>query len=396
MDQSITLSYGSHTSSTIVSNIFIDNYMTDARGSDVKVYLYLLRCLQDPSTPVSIESIAAALDETEKDIRTSLKYWDKQHVLSLSCGKGGKIKNITIHDLDEDESGDDYESDAVSNITLISESSPRSSQQAAAPAVINGRPYGRRQDDNIEKLAERNAQSEPVADECIEEPKAKPNYSMDMIQSFIDEYPDFDALLDYVERRLGKTLTKNNLQTVSFIFEELGFPTELIRFLYDYCIDKGKRSDAYIEKVAREWHSKGIKTIDGALKESSEFSNRFSGVKTAFGLNRALLDAELPYVKRWYFEFAFSDEIVKEACDRTVLATSKTDFRYANKILKSWHDQGLKTLDEIKAFDAAQPTVKPVASVASRTSKSKAQDFPQRVYTDDDYIAFEKKKLGIQ
>ena len=38
MDSSITLSYGSRATSTVVSNIFIDKYMTDARGSDVKVY----------------------------------------------------------------------------------------------------------------------------------------------------------------------------------------------------------------------------------------------------------------------------------------------------------------------------------------------------------------------
>ena len=42
MDSKITLSYGSKSVSTIVSNNFIDKYMTDARGSDVKVYIYLL------------------------------------------------------------------------------------------------------------------------------------------------------------------------------------------------------------------------------------------------------------------------------------------------------------------------------------------------------------------
>ena len=407
MDQSITLSYGSRATSTTVSNIFIDNYMTDARGSDVKVYLYLLRCLQDPSMPVSIESIAEALDETEKDIRTSLKYWDKQHVLSVRCSRGGKIQNIIVHDLDEaagDEDSNEFESaDDVSDITLFSGANQRASRPVPAPAILNGRPYGRRSDDNISNIEEVSGRkSKNVAGKKnedapkeIEEPIIKPNYSMDMIQSFMDEYPEFRSIIDYVEKALGKTLTKGNLQTISFIFEELGFPTDLIRFLYDYCIEKGKRTDNYIETVAREWHKKGINTIDGALKESSEFSNRFAGVKTAFGLNRPLLDAELPYVKRWYFEFGFSDEMVKEACDRTVLSTSKTDFRYANKILKSWHDQGIKTLEDAKNLDNA-PVTASVKAANTRVSKSKTQDFTQRVYTDADYLAFEKKKLGIK
>ena len=406
MDQSITLSYGARATSTTVSNIFIDNYMTDARGSDVKVYLYLLRCLQDPSMPVSIESIAEALDETEKDIRTSLKYWDKQHVLSVRCSRGGKIQNIIVHDLDEaadEEAGEFGSADDVSDIALFSSANQRTSRPVPAPAILNGRPYGRRSDDNISDIEEVSGRkskntAEKKSDDApkeIEEPKVKPNYSMDMIQSFMDEYPEFRDLVDYVENALGKTITTRNLQTVSFIFEELGFPTDLIRFLYDYCIEKGKRRDDYIEKVAREWHSKGITTIDGALKEISEYSNRFAGVKTAFGLNRPLLDAELPYVKRWYFEFGFSDEMVKEACDRTVLSTSKTDFRYANKLLKSWHDQGIKTLEEAKTLDIS-PAVPSSKATNTRVSKSKTQDFAQRVYTDADYLAFEKKKLGIK
>lgn len=286
MDQSITLSYGSRSSSTVVSNIFVDRYMTDARGSDVKVYIYLLRCLQDPSTPVSIESIADALDETEKDIRTALRYWDKQHVLSVRCTRDGKIKSIRLYDLDE-EAEDEVEAAAEeeeSNITLLP--SVKAAKKAPKPVI----------------------KEEPAYEE---KPIVKPNYTMTMIHSFRENYPEFDRLVDYVESAAGKTLTTKNLQTISFIFEELSFPTELIRFLYDYSIGKGKFGDAYIEKVARDWHEKGIKTVKAAEMEVAEFSD----ASKASGRTRA---------------------------------------------------------------------------------KSKAQDYPQRVYSDADYLAFEKKKLGIK
>ena len=208
MDQSITLTYGSRATSTTVSNIFIDNYMTDARGSDVKVYLYLLRCLQDPSMPVSIESIAEALDETEKDIRTSLKYWDKQHVLSVRCSRGGKIQNIIVHDLDEAAEDSNEFENSDTDISLFFDADQRSSRSVPAPVILNGRPYGRRSDDNINDIEDirnkkvKGSNDKKTEDEPkeIEEPKVRPNYSMDMIQSFMDEYPDFNELVDYVEK----------------------------------------------------------------------------------------------------------------------------------------------------------------------------------------------------
>ena len=42
----ITLHSDSQTSATSVSNIFIDEYMSDANGEFVKIYLYLLRQLK--------------------------------------------------------------------------------------------------------------------------------------------------------------------------------------------------------------------------------------------------------------------------------------------------------------------------------------------------------------
>ena len=237
MDSKITLSYGSKSASTIVSNNFIDKYMTDARGSDVKVYIYLLRCVQNPSFPVSIESIAEALGETEKEIRIALKYWDEQHVLSVSTTRNGKIKDITLHDLDED---DDNEVDFGSNVTILSDARRnRKSIPEPAPAMLDGRPYGRRATDIA--IPTPAPENEPEQDNAT--PIVKPNYSSQMIQSFKTEYPEFDELIDYIENLLGTTLSQRSLQTPAFIFEELGFPAELIKFLYDYCVGKGKRPE---------------------------------------------------------------------------------------------------------------------------------------------------------
>lgn len=389
MDSKITLSYGSKSASTIVSNNFIDKYMTDARGSDVKVYIYLLRCVQNPSFPVSIESIAEALGETEKEIRIALKYWDEQHVLSVSTTRNGRIKDITLHDLDE---VDDTDLDDGCSISIMSDTERRRKPAEPAPAMLDGKPYGRRATDITIPVPAPEAVPEP---ENVT-PIVKPNYSSQMIQSFKTEYPEFDELIDYIENLLGTTLSQRSLQTPAFIFEELGFPADLIRFLYDYCVGKGKRTNSYIEKVAREWHSKGILTVDAARFEIEEFNGRYNVVKTSFGLNRNFGEAELVFLRRWYDEYGFTDEVVQDACNRTLLATSRPSFEYADKILTEWHKQGVRNLDDIQnvssEFRAANRTGNPQRTVKSTNP---ALQYSQRTYTEAEISALERKKLGI-
>ena len=51
--------------------------MPSANGDYVKVYLYLVRCMQDLQSDITITAIADRLDNTEKDILRALSYWEK-------------------------------------------------------------------------------------------------------------------------------------------------------------------------------------------------------------------------------------------------------------------------------------------------------------------------------
>ena len=53
----IAIHSDSDCSATSVSNIFIDEYMSDANGEFVKIYLYLLRLMNAPEASFSISSI---------------------------------------------------------------------------------------------------------------------------------------------------------------------------------------------------------------------------------------------------------------------------------------------------------------------------------------------------
>ena len=73
----LTLTNHVQSDTTVLENEFIDHYMAEANGEYVKVYLILLRHLNEPSGTLTISKIADLLDITEKDVIRALNYWKK-------------------------------------------------------------------------------------------------------------------------------------------------------------------------------------------------------------------------------------------------------------------------------------------------------------------------------
>ena len=73
----------SKTEFTPLSNVFIDKYMTKARGEFVKVYILLLKCTTSGEPGVSSSIIAANLGLLESDVKNALRYWDNEGAIKL-------------------------------------------------------------------------------------------------------------------------------------------------------------------------------------------------------------------------------------------------------------------------------------------------------------------------
>ena len=69
---------------TVLENEFIDQYMTKANGEYVKVYLLILRHMNQATGMLSVSEMADLLECTEKDIHRALKYWQGQGLLDYS------------------------------------------------------------------------------------------------------------------------------------------------------------------------------------------------------------------------------------------------------------------------------------------------------------------------
>lgn len=337
---------------TDISNIFIDEYMPDANGDYVKVYLYLLRCMQAGKEDVSINSISDSLNYTEGDVQRALKYWEKEHLFSITRDAAGTITDLAM-----------LPPRTKQNVTTQQAPSTVSSSTPSVSAVA-------------------------FSEEKIQNHR---NYTPQELAK-LKQNVEYDSMLTVLETYLGHPLSSKELQTATFVFDELHFSTDLIYHLYEYCINRGKYRSEYIEKVAISWAQSNIKTPDQATNASVAYNADYTAVCKAFGLQRMPGQVERNYIDHWVRDLGFDQVMLEEACSRTLLKTSKPEFKYANSILESWHKKGIHTPADIAKQDEKYKTQKTNTSSKPATT-NKFNQFSQRNYSKEQYSSMEKRLI---
>lgn len=174
--------------------------------------------------------------------------------------------------------------------------------------------------------------------------------SIEEVSRIIDGDSALSDLCAVAQEILGKTLASNDLETLYWFYDQLGFSPEVITMLLEYCVSMNKRNMKYIEKVAITWHENNITTMDeaqayitGAAK-SDEF---VASLRRLFGINdRNLSKTEKLYLNSWRDELKMSADMVGLAYEYCIIATGKLSFPYINSILKRWAEQGISTIPE--------------------------------------------------
>lgn len=344
-----------------VANIFIDKYMADSNGEFVKVYLYLLRCMSEQGRPMSISNIADFFNHTEKDVMRALKYWDKQGVLSLTFDEGKNLCGICLCNLLADA--------PVATTVVTTVSSAQSAEEAAVPVTNT--------------MAKDN--SAAPAKKTV---AAKREYSLNEVQNFCNNH-EVSELLFIIETYLKHPLNTTEMNTLFFWYDSLHFSGELIEYLVEYCITNGHSSLRYMDKVAIGWSENGIDTIDKAKEHVSIRSKAYYSIMKAFGISgRNLADSELAFVNKWTKDYGFDTELIQEACKRTISATQKPSFEYADSILTNWHNSQVHTIKDVESLDVAfnksKRTTSNTSTNAASNKKNKFNNFHQRSYEADD------------
>ncbi len=352
---------------TSVSNRFIDHFMPEANGEFVKVYIYLLRCINSPDAVVSVSTIADLFEHTEKDVIRALKYWEKVKLIQIEYDSDKSISGICFLGEDSASAGSASASSKISHDAV----SENSVSRATAQAKTNVRSASA----HTESTSAKNGKA-----------LSKKEYTLDEIKAFQKD-EDISELFFIIETYMKHPLGTTDINTVLYWHETLHFSTELIVYLVEYCISKGHSSMRYMDKVALGWCDNNITTVEQAKENSAAHSQVYYGVMKALGISgRNLVDSETSLVQKWSKEYGFDMELIQEACKRTIIATHQPSFEYTDSILSNWYKNHVHTLKDIARLDTAYvKTKKSTAEAPTTSNKNKFNNFNQRKYDYDEY-----------
>jgi DnaD/phage-associated family protein len=345
---------------TGIANCFIDDYMTDANDAQLKVYLYLLRMFQ-AGLATSVSDIADKFNHTEKDIIRSLKYWEKKQLLTLEYDEDKTLIGIRLKDINEIQGTAFDEPETVNTVTV--------------PAPVR----------NMAMTEYNNAATNVPQNVPQFE---KPAYTPEQLREFKNR-ENTAQLLFITESYIGKPLSPAEIKCILFFSDELKFSDDLIDYLIQYCVDRGKKDFKYIEKVALSWAEQGIETPEQAAAASGRYDKNVYTIMNELGKSGAPTTKELEFINRWTKDYGFSTDIILEACDRTVLATDSHRFEYAESILSSWLREGVHYKADIRRIDDIYQQRK--RSQVKSYSDNKFNRFTQNSY---DFSLLEKELLS--
>lgn len=348
----------SHNNITIVENDFIDHYMVSANGEYVKVYLLLLRYQNIPEQLPDIPQMADLLENTEGDILRALKYWEKEGILSLEYDETNELAGICI-------------GKAPTHQTPVKAAFHTPSAQSAS-------------------VHEKSPVTQSDGNTTVSDKAAGQN--LPASRRFLAARRELKQILFIAEQYLGKTLSRTDVDAITYFYDSLGFSADLIEYLIEYCVENGHKSMHYIQKVALSWADEHITTVDQARNSSAFYNKTCYSILNAFGIKgRGPASAELDYIRKWLEDGNFELDLILEACNRTISAIHQPSFEYTDKILENWKTGNVRTLADVERLDSAfeqEKDRRKTPSGQNRTPSaqqpSKFRNFEERSYNMDE------------
>lgn len=264
---------------TAVENIFINEYMAQAEGDHVKVFLLALMNA-DHDAALDNESIAKQLGLAIEDVLKAWSYWEQQ----------GVIKKHLLDPRDPFH----YEVEFLR---------------------LRERVFGVRK-----------------------QKKKGENQTSDKWKDLMENSAIRDMYAE-IERITGRLFEGKEMSDILAWITDYSLPPEMVVYAYSYCVTKrNNNKHKYVASVIKEWAESGFRSIDDVeeyLSETDQRHYQYKRVLKAMGMFRNPTEEERRIMDIWFDEYHFDLDKVLEACKKTS-GISNPNINYVHSILKAW------------------------------------------------------------
>lgn len=180
---------------------------------------------------------------------------------------------------------------------------------------------------------------------------------------------ELEMLFAEAERLYARPLRQRENQLVISLVDHYGLPVGVALMLLNFCFKSEKTSPGYIQTVAADWADEEINTIELAnarilsLEKQNSVEDR---LREAMEMTTKLSVKMRRYIKTWTEEWGFDEHMVMLAYEKTIDQIKEWKPEYANKILESWKNEGIRSPDDAEqAAQSRKQTVKAAVGTSS-------------------------------
>ena len=298
---------------TGIPNDFIDIHLPAAKPVYTVVYIYAFRQYDKGAKVVCCEELAETFDISVTTVEKIWKYWQSVGLVNILSNNDGVMELVFLNP---------------------------SAQKTEPP---------------------KEPQKKPIINESAE-------YSLEDVQLLLQD-PEVERLFYTAETLTGKLLTDVERRMYLGFYDDLGLPVDVISVMLEYCVEKNKTHNNYLRTVAQDWSDRGISTAEEAEEYINLFNNEYREILRYFGISgRDPIEKEVEYMHRWLKEDGFTMDVIKLACERTIITKAQANFPYTDGIFRKWKQDDIKTAEQVEALEK---TYYDGVKATRRTSKDK-------------------------
>ncbi len=222
---------------------------------------------------------------------------------------------------------------------------------------------------------------------------SRPSY--EDVSRRIKESDEVAVLLQEAQSVLGRTIGYDGQSVIIQMLDSFGLPPEVILMAIEYSLSLKKTGWTSIARIARRWSEMEIDTLEGAMQyieEHNVVDETWNKLREMTEItNRQPTEKQRKYMVAWVKEYGYDVDIIYCAYEESIDNTGKMSMPYMDKIIRSWHEKGVKTLSDIHNERVKWENEK--QKRFSKTPKKTEKTEGEASYDIDEYM---KKSLNLQ